>query len=197
MRPLKGSLVGKTKVNNCTVRCRGLDKVLTHEGKVRVSHPDLPDSGFTQNQPEKITVSLENITFWAEASSLAISVIHSCLRASWLPAPSKEVKKINKLKLHLYHIRLPQDSPRDQVWRLYNSSASSRTPGIARGCPSDLQEHRHLERAADRHWQTDCQHKVLGGCIFCVQPAPRQAYSMSCFFLSSLYPHIGNSDYTH
>lgn len=63
MRPLKGSLVGKTKVNNCIVRCRGLDKVLTHEGKVRVSHPDLPDSGFTQNQPENITVSLENITF--------------------------------------------------------------------------------------------------------------------------------------
>lgn len=60
-------------------------------------------------------------------------------QSSWLPALSKEVKKI-KFKLRLYHIRLPQGSPRDQAWRLYNSSASSMTPGIARGCPSDLQQ---------------------------------------------------------
>lgn len=93
-----------------------------------------------------------------------MSVIHGLPRARWLPALSQETKKKIKLKLHLYHIRLPQGSPRDQAWRLCNSSASSMTPGIARGCPSDLpQQHEHLERDADRHWQTDCQHNVLQG----------------------------------
>lgn len=95
MRPLQGSLAGKTKVNNSTVRCRALDKRLTHESKPRVSHPKLPDSGLTQEQPGNITVRLENLTVWTEVSSLAMSVIPGLPRTIWLPALSKEVKKIN------------------------------------------------------------------------------------------------------
>lgn len=107
------------------------------------------------------------------------------------PSTSSDPSLKKKIKTASLSYEASQGSPRDQAWSLYNSSASSMTPGIARGHPSDLQQHeapwnRRRQTLSDRLSASACREAARESSAW---EEVGQRSCKSAAFLASSYNH--------